>query len=147
MVGSTTKTTSRNNARAVTPPKNRGALRTCSCPASRNAAIAIRARARRRPKSLRAARCATAITRGAARRPRRHGSRDDNEKIGQGGQPMLIAQMPDARMGFARDEKPEESHRVRFRATRGRRLARPNGPDMMVVSGGLTDHGDIESFE
>ena len=59
---------------------------------------------------------------------------------------MLIAQMTDIHIGFAPDEKPEELNHVRFRATLDRLLASPNRPDMMVVSGDLTDHGDIESF-
>ena len=60
---------------------------------------------------------------------------------------MLIAQMTDIHIGFAPDEKPEELNHVRFRATLDRLLEGPNKPDLMVVSGDLTDHGDMESFE
>ena len=60
---------------------------------------------------------------------------------------MLIAQMTDIHIGFAPDERPEELNSVRFRATLARILDGPNRPDLMVVSGDLTDHGDIESFE
>ena len=60
---------------------------------------------------------------------------------------MLIAQMTDIHIGFAPDERPEELNAVRFRATLARILDGPNRPDLMVVSGDLTDHGDIPSFE
>ena len=60
---------------------------------------------------------------------------------------MLIAQMTDIHIGFAPEEKPEELNRVRFRATLERLLDGPNKPDMLVLSGDLTDRGDIESFE
>jgi 3',5'-cyclic AMP phosphodiesterase CpdA len=60
---------------------------------------------------------------------------------------MLIAQMTDIHIGFAPDEKPEEFNRLRFRATLARILDAPNRPDMLVLSGDITDHGDRESFE
>ena len=60
---------------------------------------------------------------------------------------MLIAQMTDIHIGFAPDEKPEELNRVRFRATLDRILEGPNRPDMMVLTGDITDRGDIDSFE
>ena len=60
---------------------------------------------------------------------------------------MLIAQMTDLHIGFAPDEKPEELNRVRFRATLDRILEGPNRPDMMVLTGDITDRGDIDSFE
>ena len=60
---------------------------------------------------------------------------------------MLIAQMTDIHIGFAPEEKPEELNRVRFRVTLERLLDGPNKPDMLVLSGDLTDRGDIESFE
>ena len=60
---------------------------------------------------------------------------------------MLIAQMTDIHIGFAPDEKPEELNRVRFRATLRRLLEGPNRPDMLVLSGDVTDRGDPESFE
>jgi len=55
---------------------------------------------------------------------------------------MLIAQMTDIHIGFAPDEKPEELNRIRFRATLKRLLAGPNTPDMLVLSGDVTDRGD-----
>ena len=60
---------------------------------------------------------------------------------------MLIAQMTDIHIGFAPDERPEEYNRVRFRATLARLLDAPNKPDMLVLSGDITDNGDLDSFE
>lgn len=60
---------------------------------------------------------------------------------------MLIAQLTDIHIGFAPDERPEELNYVRFRATLDRILASPNEPDMLVISGDMTDHGDLASFE
>lgn len=60
---------------------------------------------------------------------------------------MLIAQMTDIHIGFAPDETPEEFNHVRFRAALDRLLSAPSKPDMLVLSGDLTDRGDIESFE
>ncbi len=60
---------------------------------------------------------------------------------------LLIAQMTDIHVGFDPGEKPEELNLRRFRATLGRLLAGPNRPDMLVLSGDITDKGDIESFE
>lgn len=59
---------------------------------------------------------------------------------------MLIAQMTDIHIGFDPDEKPEEYNRVRFRATLQRVLDGPNRPDLMVLSGDITDNGDLDSF-
>ena len=59
---------------------------------------------------------------------------------------MLIAQMTDVHIGFDPDARPEELNRVRFRSTLARMLAQPNTPDMLVLSGDITDHGDLESF-
>jgi len=60
---------------------------------------------------------------------------------------MLIAQMTDIHIGFAPDERPEEYNRVRFRATLKRLLEAPNRPDLLVLSGDITDNGDLDSFE
>ena len=60
---------------------------------------------------------------------------------------MLIAQMTDIHIGFDPDEKPEEYNRVRFRATLARILEGPNRPDMLVLSGDITDNGDLDSFQ
>ncbi|MXP39578.1 phosphodiesterase [Erythromicrobium ramosum] len=59
---------------------------------------------------------------------------------------MLIAQMTDIHVGFAPDERPEELNLIRFRATLARLLNGPNRPDLLVLSGDITDHGDLESF-
>ncbi len=59
---------------------------------------------------------------------------------------MLIAQMTDIHIGFDPEEEPEELNLRRFRATLARLLGGPNRPDMLVVSGDLTDRGDLESF-
>jgi 3',5'-cyclic AMP phosphodiesterase CpdA len=58
----------------------------------------------------------------------------------------LIAQMTDIHVGFAPDEVPEELNLTRFRATLARLLSGPNVPDMLVLSGDITDRGDAESF-
>lgn len=60
---------------------------------------------------------------------------------------MLIAQMTDIHIGFDPEAKPEELNRVRFRATLARILDSPNIPDLIVISGDLTDHGDRDSFD
>ena len=59
---------------------------------------------------------------------------------------MLIAQMTDIHIGFAPDEMPEELNRVRFRATLARLVEGPNNPDILVLTGDITDRGDLESF-
>ncbi|GAB4476511.1 MAG: phosphodiesterase [Erythrobacter tepidarius] len=61
-------------------------------------------------------------------------------------QAVLIAQMTDIHVGFAPDDKPEELNLTRFRATLERLRSGPNMPDMLVLSGDITDHGDAESF-
>jgi len=60
---------------------------------------------------------------------------------------MLIAQMTDIHIGFAPGEEPEELNHSRFRATLERLLEAPNLPDMLVISGDITDRGDVESFQ
>ncbi|GAA0769407.1 phosphodiesterase [Erythrobacter ramosus] len=62
------------------------------------------------------------------------------------GRAVLIAQMTDIHVGFAPDERPEELNLIRFRATLARLLNGPNRPDLLVLSGDITDHGDLESF-
>ncbi len=59
---------------------------------------------------------------------------------------ILIAQMTDIHVGFAPDEQPEELNLTRFRATLGRLMDGPNRPDLLILSGDITDHGDAESF-
>ena len=60
---------------------------------------------------------------------------------------MLIAQMTDIHIGFEPDARPEELNRKRFRDTLARLIAQPNTPDMLILSGDITDRGDMESFE
>jgi len=60
---------------------------------------------------------------------------------------MLIAQMTDIHIGFEPDARPEELNRKRFRDTLDRLVKQPNTPDMLILSGDITDHGDKESFE
>ncbi len=59
---------------------------------------------------------------------------------------MLIAQMTDIHIGFDPDARPEELNRIRFRHTLARLLKSPNPIDMLVLTGDLTDHGDLDSF-
>jgi 3',5'-cyclic AMP phosphodiesterase CpdA len=59
---------------------------------------------------------------------------------------MLIAQITDIHIGFDPDAKPEELNRIRFRAVLDRLIKAPNAPDLLVLSGDLTDRGDAESF-
>ena len=60
---------------------------------------------------------------------------------------MLIAQLTDIHIGFDPEARPEELNRTRFRAALARLLEAPNRPDLLVLSGDLTDHGDRASFE
>lgn len=62
------------------------------------------------------------------------------------GRAVLIAQMTDIHVGFAPDQKPEELNLTRFRATLTRLMEGPNRPDLLVLSGDITDHGDATSF-
>ena len=59
---------------------------------------------------------------------------------------LLIAQMTDIHVGFAPDDKPEELNLTRFRAVLERLFNGPNVPDLLVLSGDITDRGDRESF-
>lgn len=63
-----------------------------------------------------------------------------------GGGTMLIAQLTDIHIGFDPEARPEELNHTRFRAALARVLETPNSPDLLVLSGDLTDHGDPESF-
>lgn len=64
-----------------------------------------------------------------------------------GGDHTLIAQLTDIHIGFDPEARPEELNRTRFRAALARVFETPNVPDLLVLSGDLTDHGDPESFE
>ena len=59
---------------------------------------------------------------------------------------MLIAQITDIHIGFDPDAKPEELNRVRFKSVLERLRSAPQKPDLIVMSGDLTDHGDRDSF-
>ena len=59
---------------------------------------------------------------------------------------VLIAQMTDIHVGFDPAAQPEELNLTRFRITLDRLLHGPNVPDLLVLSGDITDHGDAESF-
>ncbi|MFC3101670.1 metallophosphoesterase [Altererythrobacter lauratis] len=59
---------------------------------------------------------------------------------------MIIAQMTDIHIGFDREARPEELNRQRCRAVLARLVKQPNTPDMLVLSGDITDRGDAESF-
>lgn len=58
---------------------------------------------------------------------------------------MLIAQMSDIHIG-ARPAAAAARNLARFRATLDRLLEGPNPPDLLVLSGDLTDRGDAASF-
>jgi len=60
---------------------------------------------------------------------------------------VLIAQLTDIHIGFDPDAKPEEFNRTRFRGTLERVLNGPNTPNFLVLSGDLTEHGDVVSFD
>jgi len=60
---------------------------------------------------------------------------------------MLIAQMTDIHIGYAPGEEPEELNHSRFRATLERLYEAPNRPDMLLLTGDITDRGDLESFD
>jgi len=60
---------------------------------------------------------------------------------------MLIAQMTDIHIGFAPSEEVEELNFSRYRVTLDRLRGAPNPPDMLVLSGDLTEYGDAESFD
>ena len=59
---------------------------------------------------------------------------------------MLIAQMTDIHIGFELDAGDEELNFRRFRATLQRLLDQPDRPDMLLLTGDLTEHGDAASY-
>ncbi|NBS23472.1 MAG: phosphodiesterase [Altererythrobacter sp.] len=61
-------------------------------------------------------------------------------------QSLLIAQMTDIHIGFDRESGDEEANLKRFRQALAHLLRQPELPDMLVLSGDLTDRGDAESF-
>lgn len=60
----------------------------------------------------------------------------------------LIAQITDIHVGFAPDDGSgqDELNLVRLHAVLQRLMDGPNLPDLLVLSGDITDHGDAESF-
>lgn len=59
---------------------------------------------------------------------------------------LLIAQLTDIHVGFAPADQPEELNLTRLRAVLERVFCGPNRPDLLVLSGDITDHGDQASF-
>lgn len=59
---------------------------------------------------------------------------------------MLIAQITDIHIGFDRGN-PDEHNMQRLKAVLRRLIDGPNRPDLMVMSGDLTEFGDRESYE
>ncbi|MFM7349642.1 MAG: phosphodiesterase [Erythrobacter sp.] len=59
---------------------------------------------------------------------------------------VLIAQLTDIHVGFAPQDGADELNLVRLRAVLARLFEGPNRPDLLVLSGDLTDRGDAESF-
>lgn len=59
---------------------------------------------------------------------------------------MLIAQASDIHIGFDREHAGEELNVTRFRAVIDRLQAAPQRPDLLVLSGDLTDDGDDTNF-
>lgn len=62
------------------------------------------------------------------------------------GKPVLIAQLTDIHIGFEPNAEGEELNQVRFHLTLERLLDQPNQPDMLVLTGDLTDRGDAASL-
>lgn len=58
---------------------------------------------------------------------------------------MLIAQVTDIHIGFDRDH-PNEPNLRRFRAVLDRLIHGPNRPDLLLLTGDLTEHGDEASY-
>ena len=58
---------------------------------------------------------------------------------------VLIAQITDIHIGFERDN-PEEYNMQRLRAVLQRLRESPNRPDLLLMSGDLTEHGDAASY-
>lgn len=58
---------------------------------------------------------------------------------------MLIAQITDTHIGFDRGN-PDEHNMVRLRAVLARLADGPNRPDLLLLTGDLTEFGDAESY-
>src|SRR3546814_12132237 len=59
-----------------------------------------------------------------------------------GAKPVLIAQLTDIHIGFEQNAGGEELNDLRLRITIERLLDQPNVPDMLMLTGDLTDRGD-----
>lgn len=59
---------------------------------------------------------------------------------------LIIAQLTDIHIGFDQQAAAGELNHARYRSTLARLLEQPNAPDMLVLSGDLTDRGDAVSF-
>ena len=58
---------------------------------------------------------------------------------------MLIGQITDIHIGFLRDH-PDEPNLRRFQAVLARLADGPNRPDLLLLTGDLTEHGDAASY-
>lgn len=58
---------------------------------------------------------------------------------------MLIAQITDLHIGFVPHDS-DEPNRQRLDAVLNLLVTGPNRPDMLIVSGDITDRGDVESY-
>lgn len=58
---------------------------------------------------------------------------------------MLIGQITDIHIGFLRDH-PDEPNLRRFQALLARLTDGPNRPDLLLLTGDLTEHGDAASY-
>lgn len=58
---------------------------------------------------------------------------------------MLIAQITDVHIGFDRGN-PEEANMARLNAVIQRLVESPNTPDLLVMTGDLTEFGDLDSY-
>ncbi len=59
---------------------------------------------------------------------------------------MLIAQITDVHVGFEPDN-PDEYNQKRFQRVLGHVLDGPNKPDVLLVTGDLTERGDVASYK
>ena len=66
--------------------------------------------------------------------------------MGRKDQSLLIAQMSDIHIGFDSGGGGEEANLARLQKALAQLLNQPELPDMLVLSGDLTDRGDAESF-
>lgn len=60
---------------------------------------------------------------------------------------MLIAQLTDIHIGFEQGAGKDELNYRRYRTTLDYLLGHPNAPDLLLLTGDLTEHGDAGSYE